>query len=787
MKYILIVLSLLINSLVGFSQVVILNDNFESNSLSADLTKLGYEFKKNTEYLDEIITTVQGDNTNKYAACEASTNGQAIMQLGKVVNVIPGKVYVFTVKTMSPFKRHLRVYQSNFDNLIKKVEDITPSEDQKTQWMEQTITVVAGANVTSMQFVVYHNWSGIMKVDDFKVEEETVPELPAYYLSSSEGDDANEGTIDSPWKSLAKISTVPLKPGNSVYFKCEDRFDGHFVVNGSGTAEKPITITSYGEGNKPILTGEVGEEQGGDYQEAILVENQDNILFEGLEINNERTFNRSGIDETDAFGIHILNSGLEVMRNIVIRNMTFENIYAPKPILQDEGEDSFNGLEVAAVRINTLKNTVAGHEKNIRDVLVENCYFTDLQRLGVHMKHAGGAAGIGNDSINRNMNLVFRNNQFHYTGGTCILPTMTYNCLIENNIFNHPGSDVDPRMPNRGSSVWTWRCHNTVIQRNQCISTRGYLDSHGIHIDHENHNTFIQYNYMEDCEGGFVEILGGNVNAVYRFNISVNDGWRNNPEWVNSNHTLWINENTPSGAHYCDSSYIYNNTVVIDEPFSTAIDIDAKNTHIFNNIFYSTNGAGMGAKQMVVKNNGTELYMRNNLYYGAVNYSFKSMDTSPVEGNPLFTLNEDKPEQKYQLKEDSPVIDAGVTNPGPPIPGAGKGIFKDVPEYPIVDFYGNPIDLISGTPNIGACNLKSTDIGIWDYAKLPTLTFTPNPTNGIIYLQDMEGENRVMVFNMFGKKVKDQLFFKQLSIEELDAGVYLLLIDGYRPAKLVKN
>jgi hypothetical protein len=29
---------------------------------------------------------------------------------------------------------------------------------------------------------------------------------------------------------------------------------------------------------------------------------------------------------------------------------------------------------------------------------------------------------------------------------------------------------------------------------------------------------------MEDCEGGFVEILGGNSNTVYRFNASVNDG-----------------------------------------------------------------------------------------------------------------------------------------------------------------------------------------------------------------------------------------------------------------------
>ena len=45
---------------------------------------------------------------------------------------------------------------------------------------------------------------------------------------------------------------------------------------------------------------------------------------------------------------------------------------------------------------------------------------------------------------------------------------------------------------------------------------------------------------MEDCEGGFVEILGGKETAVDL--IYVNDGWRDNPNWRNSNHTIWLND-----------------------------------------------------------------------------------------------------------------------------------------------------------------------------------------------------------------------------------------------------
>lgn len=782
MKMFFLYISLFLLGVFTIGQTVVFEDDFESYIIGSDITSNGYEFTQSGSYTGTITKTVEGDNTNRYASFVSSANGQAIMQLKRKVNVVPGKTYKFSLSSKSSFKRHLCIYKSNGTTLFESGSDINTSE-----WTNQEITFTAEEGMTSIYAAIYHNWSGTLLVDDIKVEEIAFTELSQYYISSTEGDDFNDGTIDAPFKTLQKISQIPLKKGNTVNFKCGDRFDGHFVVNGSGTEAEPITITSYGNGEKPVITGEVGSAGGGDYQEAILVENHDNIVFDGLEINNERKVNRAGVDETDAFGIFILNTGTDVMRNFVFRNMTFQNVYAPKPILSDAGEDAFNGLEVAAVRIYSDKNMIAGQEKNIQDVLMEGCYFTDLQRLGVHMKHGGGAVGIGDDMINRNMNLVFRNNEFHYTGGTCILPTNTYNCLIEDNLFNHPGSDVDPRMPNRGSSVWTWRCYNTVIQRNRCISTRGYLDSHGIHIDHENHNTFVQYNYMEDCEGGFVEILGGNVNAVYRFNVSVNDGWRDNPNWANSNHTIWINENAPSGTHYCDYSYIYNNTVVIDQPYNTAIDIDGKNTHIFNNIFYSTNGSGIGEKQVVVQNNGTDLYMRNNLYFGAVNQRFKNLDTNPVTGNPLFTLSEEETVDKYQIGENSPAIDAGVANPGPPIPGAGTGIFIDVPEYPTVDYYGNPIDLSSGTPNIGACNAKITDSAIGDYVHLPKLNFAPNPTDGIVNLTGLVKENHYMVIDLMGLKVREGRAMNQINVEDLKTGVYLLQLEGYQPVKLIKK
>jgi polygalacturonase len=275
-----------------------------------------------------------------------------------------------------------------------------------------------------------------------------------YFVDSKNGSDDNSGyTENSAWKSLSKVSASTFEPGDQIQFKKRERFDGHLILKSSGTEEKPIIITSYGSGDKPIITGEVGASKGGDYQEAILVENNENITFDGLEITNERASSIAGIDDEDAFGIYIYNSGSTVMRNFVFKNMTFQNVYAPKPILQSERESSFIGLEVAGVRIFSTQNKIAGEEKSIENVLMEDCYFNNLQRLGVHIKHGGGKAGIGTDETNRNSNLVFRNNEFSRTGGTCILPIRTYNCLIEDNIFDRPGDNSDPRMPNIGSAV----------------------------------------------------------------------------------------------------------------------------------------------------------------------------------------------------------------------------------------------------------------------------------------------------------------------------------------------
>ena len=596
-----------------------------------------------------------------------------------------------------------------------------------------------------------------------------------YYLSSSTGNDNNNGSQTQPWKTLSKLSNTTLGPGDTVYFKKGDTFRGHYVVNGSGTEGNLITFTSYGSGNQPIISGSSHDDGGGDYREAILVTNHDNMVFDGLEIQNHRTISRSGVGDLVSFGIRIEVSNSNVdLNNFSFRNMTFKNVYALYWV-DPADQNAFNDFEVSGL---TFISSWGGI---INNVIVEESYFTDLQRIGVHIKNT-----MGKTSTKRNTNFVFRNNEFFQIGGTCVLPIRTENCLIENNIFNQPGAKTNDKMIGRGSAVWNWYSINTIVQYNQAVNAKGILDSHGIHVDHSNVDTFIQYNYMQDCEGGFVEILGGNQRAVYRFNISVNDGWRVNPNWVNSDHTIWLNDKIGGqSGHPSYESYIYNNTVVINksgnDAFDTAIDINGQNTRIFNNIFYAVNGSGIGNQQGTYSD--PNLMMTNNLFFGNIRNNFKTIDTNRIEVNPVFYNEQSGDQYGFQIDASSQAIDAGAAYTGnyahPAIPVDASTIFANLEEYPTVDFFGNSLSGDS-TPNIGASNAKNGEITLSNKSDISTeKVYIQNPMiSDKVVLHGVNKSYQYALVDILGR-TKQQGFLEAqkdeiILDESLNPGIYLL-------------
>ena len=72
-----------------------------------------------------------------------------------------------------------------------------------------------------------------------------------FYISNS-GSDSNSGTsISSPWKTISKVNSILLKPGDRISFRRGNIWKEKLNISYSGTSNNPIYIGAYGTGEKP--------------------------------------------------------------------------------------------------------------------------------------------------------------------------------------------------------------------------------------------------------------------------------------------------------------------------------------------------------------------------------------------------------------------------------------------------------------------------------------------------------------------------------------------------------
>lgn len=553
-----------------------------------------------------------------------------------------------------------------------------------------TLTSLTGNLTGSIELV---NASSGLHIGESRIATIDVTSNSTLFYVSNDGDDIDNGTSETtPWKSLQQVSQSRFIPGDSIFFRRGDVFTGQLVVNSSGTTGAPIVFSSYGTGDKPVIDGANAED--GAFREAVLIENQQFIELRDLKISNDRKVSRVGISDDVSFGIFIINSGDEIMEYFRLVNLNIEEVY---PVNLPTG--NFDNIKAAGVYVRSEPNMEIGKEKYIKDLIMEGCYVTHSAKFGFWSQHGGGEVGIGDDQVNRNNDFVFRDNYFFETGGSGITPGRTYNCLVENNIFEYTGfSDVnEPRLVGRGSGAWFFACRNVVSQFNKSLHIRGPKDSYGQHIDFGNEYVLLQYNYSEDSEGGFVEILGDNKYSTYRFNISVNDGLRND-----NGNLLWVStfstNNTPS-----DNSYIYNNSIYVGGDITPDIKIEGADTYVLNNVFYATDNAKIGESYYVNNLGGGTLTVDNNVFFGNVNTNLSDLDGASIFANPRYHQPGMLNAEGYKLEEGSPALNTARTFTEPPFPQAGIGIFKDITANATRDYFGNPVDLSSQT-HIGAFN-----------------------------------------------------------------------------------
>lgn len=102
-----------------------------------------------------------------------------------------------------------------------------------------------------------------------------------YYVDSSGGSDVHKGTsAQSAWKSLSKLDSVELKPGDRILLKAGCRFAGRLHPRGSGAEDNPIVIDRYGDGADPVVAGQ------GKIENTIRLHNQHHCEIRNLTVTN---------------------------------------------------------------------------------------------------------------------------------------------------------------------------------------------------------------------------------------------------------------------------------------------------------------------------------------------------------------------------------------------------------------------------------------------------------------------------------------------------------------------
>lgn len=362
-----------------------------------------------------------------------------------------------------------------------------------------------------------------------------------YYLNSLTGDDARRGnTPDNAWQTLSKVNATTFQAGDRILLAAGSSWTGMLRPLGSGRAGAPITISSCGDGPRPVIDG-------GGAPAAIWLEDQQHWAIENLEIRNTATNrmvqgylsgkHRKEGKETavpgERSGIAVRAAGTQRLAGLRIAHCDIHSVQGSSWRLAQPGMYDNAGIHV---------NTAAPFD----GVVIENNTVHDLDTIGIiAWVGTGGKAHNwqAQDPGPWGRGLVVKNNRVVKTGADGIIVGSSDGALIEGNVcfdagahaMKQPAVSGDPKADVMHiAGIWCIASREAVFQHNEVARVRVFeqpADSMAFDVDVGCRGTItFQHNYTHDNPGGTLMIMNWNPNlerVIYRDNSSQDDGARN--------------------------------------------------------------------------------------------------------------------------------------------------------------------------------------------------------------------------------------------------------------------
>tara|TARA_B100001248_G_scaffold262579_1_gene259607 strand:+ start:10065 stop:12284 length:2220 start_codon:yes stop_codon:yes gene_type:complete len=485
--------------------------------------------------------------------------------------------------------------------------------------------------------------------------------------------------------------------------------------------------------------------------------------------------NSWGSGKNVRFGIKVVASTQD-LENFSFNNLYIHDIY-PTPTLNSNIHKGYG------IKLESQSDINSGLFNTISNIRLINTTITETGHYGFWIKSLGL---IGIDSVKNNQ-IIVENCVFEHTGGSGFVPNKSENVLVQNCIFNHTGSSLDNRMWKRGSGMWPFDCKDVIAQHNKFMNAHGPMDSYGSHIDYGNENVVFQYNYSYNNEGGFAEILGDNINCGYRYNISVNDGYREDPNgipWDKKGKIFWVSNFCGQNPIRCPNvgTFIYNNTVFVNDTLNPEIYFwpNIGDIYVYNNLIVV--GQHGETIPTLIENDFNELYISNNLFYDSTRINLDNdLKNNAIYADPLLfntvSVGVNNP-QLYKTQNNSPAIGNGFL-----INGSNDST-NYLEHNGGLDYFGNSVSHNSPS-NIGAYNgfgtvdILSQNVG--------DLKISPSVTNNYvnISIQNFTGPIQTEIYTL-GGELADIQKGNKLSFEKLKSAVYFCVVVYQEKKKTIK-
>ncbi len=529
----------------------------------------------------------------------------------------------------------------------------------------------------------------------------SVGKAATYYVDAVHGNDQAVGTsVNLPWRSLQRASRAALEPGDQIALVGGQTHEGQLRLSGlKGTASAPITISSYGttaESANPPATID-----GRGTPAALHLIDCSHVTVANLTVTadggggvvlsgNEPGMRCGILVEAVAPGDY---EGIE-LRDLHISRVSYQQPGFKRPP-KDVQTPNGNGSYGWGVRFIVHHERAAMRGISIRNSVIERVDHTGL-------KFTAPSGGIRNVEVD----------------GVRILDVGGPGVQLSGVVYGHfshlkvdrSGSASDSRNWGRGSGLWTWGCRNVLIERSEFTNANGPGDSAGVHIDYGCRDVVVQYNLSARNAGGFCEILGDNYNCAYRYNVSINDGFRvkGRDGAFQDGKTFWLSgyvgKGPPKGPF---NSYFYNNTIFVAAEIEAkmALAPTAEGVLIANNIFCIKGASRLVAgDQLRADQRDASAIKRvnfsNNAFLRVESWPVECglQDCAPLIGDPEFANPGGLRAADYVPRNVSLVKDRGIIIPYLPEDHVGLRVGLDVS----VDFFGKPV---TGTPDLGAIEL----------------------------------------------------------------------------------